>query len=68
MELYPNIQGKEMELVLYNDVNLKSLVLHFLQINEVTGKEIFPDKYPRIKGHVTPLGEVKQILKWKENE
>jgi hypothetical protein len=67
MEIYPNKQGKEMEFVLYNDVNLKSLVLHYLQINEMTGKEVFPEKYPRINGQVTPLGEVKQIFKWKEN-
>jgi len=30
MEIYPDIQGKEMNFVLYNDVNLKSLVLHYL--------------------------------------
>ena len=67
MEIFPDKQGKEMEFVLYNDVNLKSLVLHYLQINELTGKEVFPEAYPRINGQITPLGETKQILKWREN-
>jgi hypothetical protein len=29
-------------------------------------KEIFPEKYPRIDGKITPLGETIQLLKWSE--
>jgi hypothetical protein len=66
MEMLPDKDGKVMEMILYNDVNLKSLVAHYLYINEITGKEIFPEKYYRKNGTVTPLGETRQILKWKE--
>jgi len=66
MEMIPDIEGKTMEMILYNDINLKSLVLHYLKINELTDKEIFPEKYPRVNGQITPLGETKQILRWRE--
>jgi hypothetical protein len=67
MEFYPDEQGKLVEFVLYNAVNLKSLAGHYLYINELTTKEIFPEKYPRVDGKITPLGETVQILRWKEN-
>jgi hypothetical protein len=66
MEMLPDKEGKNMDMILYNDVNLKSLVLHYLDVNELTEKEIFPEKYPRQQGKVTPLGETQQILRWKE--
>ncbi|KAA6344576.1 hypothetical protein EZS27_007810 [termite gut metagenome] len=67
MEIFPDKQEKEMEFVLYNDVNLKSLDFHYLLKNELAEKEIYPEKYPRINGKITPFGETRQILKWKEN-
>jgi hypothetical protein len=67
MEFYPDEQGKQLEFVLYNAVNLKSLVGHYLYINELTDKNIFPEQYPRESGKITPLGEIIQILRWKEN-
>jgi hypothetical protein len=66
MEFYPDMQGKQVELVLYNAVNLKSLVAHYLYINEVTSKHIFPETYPRKQGVITPLGETLQIIRWKD--
>jgi len=67
LEFYPDEQGKQLEFVLYNVVNLKSLAGHYLYINELTDKNIFPEQYPRVSGQITPLGDVIQILKWKEN-
>jgi hypothetical protein len=67
MEFYPDEQGNQVEFVLSNAVNLKSLAGHYLYINELTREEIFPEKYPRKPNTITPLGETIQILKWKEN-
>lgn len=50
----------------YNDVNLKSLVLHYLGLNDINTKiQVFPEKYPRLQT-ITPLGETRQIFIWKE--
>jgi hypothetical protein len=66
MEMFPDKQGEGMGIILHNDVNLKSLVLHYLYINDITEEKIFPEQYPRVNGEITPLGEIKQVLRWKE--
>jgi hypothetical protein len=67
MEFYPDEQGKQLEFVIYNALNLKSLVGHYIYVNELSKKEIFPEQYPRSEGKITPLGETLQVLKWKES-
>jgi hypothetical protein len=38
------MEGKTVEMILYNNANLNSLVLNCLKTNELTDKEIFPEK------------------------
>jgi hypothetical protein len=37
-----------------------------LYLNDISKYKPFPEKYPRLNGKITPLGETRQILKWKE--
>ncbi|MEN9918204.1 MAG: hypothetical protein RL662_640 [Bacteroidota bacterium] len=66
MEMIPNKAGTQMEFILYNDMNLKSLVAHYFGLNDLGTVKPFPEKYPRIKDKVTPLGETRQIFRWTE--
>ena len=55
-------------MILYNDLNLKSLALHFGMLNDIIdGVQPFPEQFPRIDGQVTPLGEVRQVFRWTED-
>lgn len=64
--MLPDKDGKYMEMILYNDVNLESLVLHYFYLNDISKYKPFPKAFPRENGKITPLGEIQQILKWIE--
>lgn len=66
-EMYPdNTDSNNNIIKLYNDVNLKSLVLHYLGFNDISDTtKPFPEKYYRLQTN-TPLGETRQIFIWKE--
>ena len=53
-------------MILYNKLNMESLVFHYFYLNDIVGTEIFPKTYPRREGEITPLGEVLQIMRWTE--
>lgn len=66
-EMYPdNTDSNNNIIKIYNDVNLKSLVLHYLGFNDISDTtKPFPEKYYRLQTN-TPLGETRQIFIWKE--
>ncbi|MDR1098592.1 MAG: fibronectin type III domain-containing protein [Tannerella sp.] len=66
MEMLPDKDGKTIEMILYNDMNLESLVFHYFYLNKIPNVQLFPKDYKRINGKITPLGETRQILRWVE--